>query len=90
MVQDFGRAHKEFEVQIVRPGLILSSVNSWRSLQAYIIRASGYVTSAIVYVDRADLSAVLLDQVTHGFEKEILSNADLVRIGDAAKKTESD
>lgn len=81
MVQDFGREHKEVEVQIVRPGMILSYVNVWRTLHAGIIRASNYITTAIVNVDRADMSAALLDQVMHGFEKDILSNADLVRIG---------
>ncbi|KAH8759923.1 hypothetical protein F5883DRAFT_564213 [Diaporthe sp. PMI_573] len=81
MVQDFGREHKEIEVQIVRPGIILSSINLWRTLQANVIRASSYITSAIANVDRPVLSAALLDQVLHGFEKEILSNTDLVRIG---------
>lgn len=81
MVQDFGRDHQEIETQIVRPGMILSSINSWRTLQASMIRASSYITSAVVNIELADLSAALLDQVTHGFEKDILSNADMVRIG---------
>ena len=81
MVQDFGRDHKEVEVQIVRPGMVLSSINSWRALQASLIRASSYVTSAIANIERAELSAALLNQVIHGFEKQILSNEDLVRIG---------
>ena len=87
MVQDFGREHKEIEVQIVRPGMILSSINLWRTLQANMIRASSYITSAIANVDRAVLSAALLDQVLHGFEKEILSNTDLVRIGQSKMTT---
>lgn len=83
MVQDFGRNHKEVAVQIVRPAMVLSSINTWRTLQAGVIRASGYVTSAVTYIERPELSAALVDQVIHGFEKEILSNADLVRIGSA-------
>lgn len=79
-MQDFGRDHKEVEVQIVRPGMILSSINSWRILQANMIRASNYITGAVANIDRTDLSAALLSQVMHGFEKDILSNSDLVRI----------
>lgn len=81
MVQDFGRQHKDIEVQIVRPGMILSSPTFWRALQANLIRASSYITSAIINIDRLTLAAALLNQVMHGFEKEILSNADLARIG---------
>jgi hypothetical protein len=81
MVQDFGREHNAIQVQIVRPGMILSSTNMWMTLQANTIRASSYFTSAIANIDRPVLSAALIDQVLHGFEKEILSNSDLVRIG---------
>lgn len=81
LVQEFDRDHKEVEVQIVRPGMVLSTINTWRTLQASMIRASSYITSAVANIDRAELSAALLDQVMHGFEKEVLSNADLVRIG---------
>lgn len=84
MVQDFGRDNKEVEVQIARPGMVLSSINSWRALQATMIRATSYITSSVANIERAELSAALLDQVMHGFEKEILSNADLVRIGASA------
>lgn len=81
MVQDFGREHKNVEVQIVRPGMILSSPTFWRALQANLIRASSYITSAITNIDRPTLAAALLNQAMHGFEKEMLSNADLARIG---------
>lgn len=81
LVQGFGRKHKEIEVQIVRPGMVLSSINMWRTLQANLIRFGDYLTSVIANIDRRALSAALLDQALHEFEKEILSNADLVRIG---------
>lgn len=80
LVQDFGHKHKEIEIGIVRPGMVLSYINPWRALQANLIRFSGYLTNAIVNIDRRELSAALLDQVLHGFEKDILTNADLVRI----------
>lgn len=91
LVQEFGRDHKEVEVQIVRPGVVLSTINTWRTLQASMIRASSCITSAVANIDRAELSAALLDQVMHGFEKDILSNADLVRIGGSvgASKTQT-
>lgn len=89
MVQDFGRDHKEVVVQIVRPGMVLSYINTWRTIQASMLRASNYITNSVANVDRADLSAALLDQVTHGFERDILSNADLVRIGGSAMAKET-
>lgn len=50
------------------------------------------VSSAIRYVVRMmlprvhvrDMSAALLDQVVHGFEKETLMSADMTRIGQKA------
>lgn len=89
MVQEFGRDHKEVEVQIVRPGMVLSSINTWRTLQASMIRATSYITSAVAKIERAELSAALLDQAMHGFEKDILSNADLVRIGASVRTSKT-
>ena len=37
-------------------------------------------------VDLADMAAALISQVLGGFEKEILSNDDLGRIGQQARK----
>lgn len=85
MVQDFGRDHKEIEVQIVRPGMVLSSISTWRTLQASMLRATSYITSAVANIERAELSAALMDQAMHGFEKDILSNADLVRISGSVR-----
>jgi len=83
-VQEFGAEHKEVDVHIVRPGMVWSSITFWRRAQANVFRAMNVFTRAIPNISRTELSAAILDQVVHGFEKEDLSNADLVRIGGAA------
>ncbi|KAK7700298.1 hypothetical protein SLS64_011111 [Diaporthe eres] len=76
-----------------RPGQTEKMVQDFgrdhKEVVASMLRASNYITNSVANVDRADLSAALLDQVTHGFEKEILSNADLVRIGGSAMAKET-
>lgn len=86
MVREFGVGHRELDVRIVRPGMVWSSISFWRSVHANVFRATNLITRAIPNISRTELSAAILDQVTRGFEKEILSNADLVRIGGAALK----
>lgn len=49
-----------------------------------MFRATNVVTRAIPNISVTELSAAILDQIVRGFEKEALSNADLVRIGQAA------
>ena len=55
-------------------------------MQADVFRATNIFTRAIPNISRTELSAAILDQAVHGFEKKDLSNADLVRIGYEALK----
>ncbi|RYO99413.1 hypothetical protein DL764_006808 [Monosporascus ibericus] len=86
ILQEFGAEHREVDVHIVRPGMVWSSITFWRSVQANIFRATNVLTRVIPNISLTELSAAILDQVVRGFEKEALSNADLVRIGGAALK----
>lgn len=47
-------------------------------------RAEKREIPGLPHIDLPDIAAALLDQVTHGFEKDTLSNDDLVRIGQRA------
>ena len=47
-------------------------------------------TISLPNIDVRDVSAAMLHEITHGFEKEPLDNEDLVRIGrQALEATES-
>lgn len=84
LVKVFGQDHDQVEVHIVRPGMVWSSITFWRSVVANLFRATNLLTSAIPNIDRTVLAAAILDQAVCGFEKDDLSNVDLVRIGEAA------
>ncbi|KAK3683409.1 hypothetical protein B0T22DRAFT_538509 [Podospora appendiculata] len=85
LVLEFGAAHKDIiDVHIVRPGMVWTHLTFWRSVQASILRTINVVTRVIPNIARTELAAAMLDQITHGFEKQILTNADLVRIGGLA------
>lgn len=86
MIHELGVEHKEVDVHIVRPGMVWAPTTFWRTAHANAFRATNLITRAIPNISRAELSAAILDQVVHGFEREDLSNADLVRIGGAALK----
>jgi hypothetical protein len=49
-----------------------------------MFQVTNLVTRTIPNVSRTQLSAAVLNQAVHGFQKETLSNNDLVRIGNAA------
>lgn len=87
----FGQGHDQIDVHIVRPGMVWSRTTFWRSVVANLFRATSLLTSAVPNIDRTVLAAAMLDQAVRGFEKDDLSNADLVRIGEAAlaKKAEN-
>lgn len=58
-----------------------SHVTFWRAAQAYLFGFTNLFTRAIPNVSRVELAAAMLKQVVHGFEKETLTNADLVQMG---------
>ena len=84
MVLDFAAKHEGMTAYIVHPGMVTSSITFWRTVQAGLFGFTNLMTRAIPNVSRRQVAAAVLDQLVHGFEKETLSNADLVRLGDAA------
>ncbi|KAK8036334.1 hypothetical protein PG993_008948 [Apiospora rasikravindrae] len=83
LVEEFGKEHGQVDVHIVRPGMVWSSITRGCVL-ANLFRAINLLTRAIPNISRMELAAAILDQAVRGFEKEHLSNADLVRIGGTA------
>jgi len=72
----FAAAHsaEQFEACVVKPGLITHDAAS--VARAEQLKASMGIPSITV----EEVSASMLHQVLHGFEKEPLDNEDLVRI----------
>ena len=80
----FGAEHEGIEVCVAKPGFVTSSVTFWRAAQANFMAFTNMFTRTMQTVSRKELAAAILAQVVHGFEKEPLTNADLVRLGRAA------
>jgi hypothetical protein len=84
MVLAFGAEREGIEVCVAQPGMVTSSVTFWRAAQARLFGFTNMFTRAIPNVARTELAAALLGQVVDGFEKEPLTNADLIRLGRVA------
>ena len=84
MVLTFGAEHEGIEVCVAQPGMVTSSVTFWRAAQAVMFDFTNKFTRMIPNVSRTELAAAILGQVVHGFEKEPLTNIDLVQLGRAA------
>lgn len=69
------------EVCIAQPGVVTNSTTWSRAALAFLFGIINVLTRAIPNVSRRELSAAVLNQAVHGFNKETLSNADLVRLG---------
>jgi hypothetical protein len=85
MVLDFAVKHKDkVEATVAKPGLISAPGkylwNAWISIIS--------VTMSVPSIDLRDISAAMLNQVVHGFEKDPLMNDDLVRIAKGINKAE--
>jgi hypothetical protein len=72
----FAAAHSdEMQACVAKPGLITRSIAS-------VVFAGGLkLVMGVPSVGLSEVSAAMLHQVVHGFEKEPLENEDLVRIG---------
>lgn len=70
------------EVCVAKPGLITGPGLYLKNIGATLIK---FMTS-VPNVDVTEVSAAMLHEVMHGFEKEPLQNDDLVRIGRRALK----
>jgi len=67
---------------VAKPGLITAPGQILKTMRATVLK---YVMS-LPNVDVAEISAAMLHEVIHGFEKEPLENDDLVKIGRQALK----
>jgi hypothetical protein len=83
MVVAFGTEHEGLEICVAQPGMITSSVTFWRTAQAWLFGFTNMFTRAIPNIRRTELAAALLSQVVGGFEKDPLTNADLIRLGNS-------
>ena len=68
---------------VVRPGLI-NPLNVGVMRQAFQGFANALIS--LPHISLAEMAAALLDQIVHGFDKEILSNEDITEIGKNALK----
>lgn len=85
MVLAFGAEHR-IEVCVAQPGMVTSSATFWRAAQAHLFGFTNIFTRAIPNISRTELAAAMLGQVVRGFEKEPLTNTDLIQLGQAALK----
>ena len=67
---------------MARPGFIAGSERYWKTIAATALN----VVMGLPKVDVGEVSAAMIHEVMHGFEKETFENADLVRIGQQALK----
>ncbi|KAJ5682235.1 hypothetical protein N7462_005400 [Penicillium macrosclerotiorum] len=81
MVQKLPTKFTNVEVAIARPGVVTNNTTFLRSVLASLFDLTNIFTRALPNVSRRELVAAVLSQVVYGFDQEILSNADLVRIG---------
>lgn len=87
MVLEYGAKHPDVEICIAKPGVLTSSVTGPRAAIAALYGFTNLFTDALKNISTKDCAAAILDQVVHGFGEQTLLNADLVRIGRAAKAT---
>ena len=84
MVLGFPSQYAGTKVCIAQPGVVTNSTTWSRAILAFMFRGVNLVTRKIPNVDLREVSAAVISQAIHGFEKETLSNNDLVRLGQAA------
>jgi len=87
MVRKFPEEYPDVEVCVVRPGLITNSTTWTNAAVASVFSVTNFFARVIPNVPLEVISAAVLNQAIAGFEKTMLSNADLVRLGQAALKT---
>lgn len=75
----FAAEHKgDIEVTVARPGLILEPWNIPKRLFSFALKW----TMGVPSIWLAQISTAMLDQVLYGFEKDPLTNEDLVRLAE--------
>ena len=87
MVLKFPTEKEGVEVCIAQPGVIANSTTWSRALVANLFRVVNLIGRPFPNIHRSELAAAVLNQAVNGFEKEILLNADLVRLGQKTLKS---
>ncbi|KAL9063318.1 MAG: hypothetical protein Q9161_009527 [Pseudevernia consocians] len=82
----FPAEHNGVEVCIAQPGIVTNSTTWSRAALASLFRVINIFTSVFPNVSRKQLAAAVLDRALRGFEKDTLTNTDLLRLGNAALK----
>ena len=82
----FPAEHNGVEVCIAQPGIVTNSTTWSRAVLASLFRVINIFTSVFPNVSRKQLAAAVLDRALRGFEKDTLTNTDLLRLGNAALK----
>jgi hypothetical protein len=81
MVRKFPTQYEGTKVCIAHPGVVTSSTTWTRTVLGSIFGVVNLFTRAFPNVSQSELAAAALDRAINGFDKETLSNNDLVRIG---------
>lgn len=83
-LQEFSDSNANIEICIARPGVVTNSTTWGRAALASLLQLTNHFSRAIPNVGRSELAAAILSQILHGFSGEMLSNVDLVGIGQEA------
>lgn len=86
MVRNLPAEYPEVEICIAQPGVVVNSTSLGRAMLASTFRVVNVFTRAIPNIRREELSAAVLDLAVKGFNKEVVKNNELVRIGQTALK----
>jgi len=82
LVIDFAERHKgEVEACVAKPGLITG-----HSIVRSVMATGLQLMASVPKVGVEQVAAAMLDQVTHGFEKEPLQSEDLAALGEESLK----
>ncbi|CAG7918765.1 unnamed protein product [Penicillium olsonii] len=89
MVLKFPTENEGVEICIAQPGVITNWTSFTRGVVASVFSATNLIGVLFPNIYLVDAAAAVLDQAVHGIEKETLRNADLVRIGAKALKSQN-
>ncbi|KAI1319815.1 hypothetical protein F5Y16DRAFT_417677 [Xylariaceae sp. FL0255] len=88
MVCKLSETHEGAEVCILHLGVATTySAAMSRALVSGIFQAANVFTRALANISMEQLAAAALDQSIHGFENPLISNNEMVRIGNDALKS---
>lgn len=84
MVLKFPQKYQGVDVCIARPGPVTNSATWARAAMNLMFRVTNTFARVLPNVTQEELAAAVLTQTVNGFGKEAFSNAELVRLGQAA------